>query len=408
MEQINMENEVLISIIVPVYNTEKYLENCIKTLVAQTVEEMEIILVDDGSKDNSLEICRKYEAIDKRVRVIHQENAGANAARKRGLTEARGIYVGFVDSDDWVESEMFEKLLLHSQNCEADIVAGGLIIHWPTGDQISCDTIKPGVYEGEKLDEVYMRMLCNEWYYEFGILPNLCGKLMRKEILSKIFYDIDEKITYGEDAAVVYPFCLLSEKIVSVQEAYYHYNINDASATFNTDHRQFDSLYRLYQHLNRWFKDEKLSHLLDKQLKFYVTMLGLRAFKEVYEVDFTSLADYWMPDYLMHFERMKGKKVVLYGAGTVGQNFHEQMKKKQFLPVVWVDNNWQMHEGSGRGVRAPQEILGMEYDLVLIAVKSEETAEQIKAQLMELGIEKKKIVWYKTRGVCMIESLIGW
>ena len=99
-----------ISIIVPVYNVEKYLEKCIDSILNQSYQNLEIILIDDGSTDNSGSICDEYKKKDQRVQVIHQKNQGQSSARNAGLNIAKGSYIGFVDSDDWIEQNMYEKL----------------------------------------------------------------------------------------------------------------------------------------------------------------------------------------------------------------------------------------------------------------------------------------------------------
>ena len=115
----------MISIIVPVYNCERFLDRCVESLVAQTCSEIEILLVNDGSKDGSLAVCRKWEARDKRVIVIDRPNGGVSAARNAGLDRARGDYIAFVDADDYVESTMYEKLVGVARERGADLVFCG-------------------------------------------------------------------------------------------------------------------------------------------------------------------------------------------------------------------------------------------------------------------------------------------
>ncbi len=102
--------EDLISIIVPIYRVEDYLEECIESILNQTYKNLEILLIDDGSDDNCPKICDKYSEIDKRIKVIHKENGGIDSARKVGVLESKGVYIGYVDGDDWIEPTMFEKL----------------------------------------------------------------------------------------------------------------------------------------------------------------------------------------------------------------------------------------------------------------------------------------------------------
>ncbi|MBR4316077.1 MAG: glycosyltransferase, partial [Alphaproteobacteria bacterium] len=111
-----------ISIIVPVYNVQKYLDKCLKSIISQTLTDIEIILVDDGSTDSSGLICDKYAKKDKRIKVVHQKNARQGAARNAGIKLATGDYIGFVDSDDYITSDMFEKLYKKAYIYDADIV----------------------------------------------------------------------------------------------------------------------------------------------------------------------------------------------------------------------------------------------------------------------------------------------
>lgn len=129
-----------VSIVIPIYNAEKYLIRCIDSVINQTESEIEIILVDDGSKDESLNICKKFQTRDSRIKVIHQENAGVSAARNRGIEAANGKYIGFVDSDDWIEPMMYERLLDQAEKTNADIVMCDAMTVFSNGNK-QVDTI---------------------------------------------------------------------------------------------------------------------------------------------------------------------------------------------------------------------------------------------------------------------------
>ena len=115
----------MISIIVPIYNVAPYLSQCIESLMEQTYKDIEMILVDDGSTDNSPAICEEYKKKDPRIRVIHQENKGVVSARKEGLRAARGTYIGFVDGDDWIEPDMYACMYQKLIDQKVDIVMCG-------------------------------------------------------------------------------------------------------------------------------------------------------------------------------------------------------------------------------------------------------------------------------------------
>ena len=123
-----MENSnCKLSVIVPVYNVERYLKRCVDSLLAQTEENLEIILVDDGSTDRSGALCDEYAQRESRIRVHHKENGGLTSAWKAGMELAQGNYVGFVDSDDWIDKEMYERMLKMAQREDADMVVCGLV-----------------------------------------------------------------------------------------------------------------------------------------------------------------------------------------------------------------------------------------------------------------------------------------
>lgn len=154
-----MKRSVKVSIVVPIYNKEKYLQKCLDSILQQTLEDIQIILVDDGSTDKSGEICRKYEKKDPRVLFIHKENGGTASARNTGLEHANGTYVGFVDADDWLEPDMYEKMFNTATNYDADIVFCNLYLGESTKGKKLLET---GLHNREDLErEVFPRVLCS-------------------------------------------------------------------------------------------------------------------------------------------------------------------------------------------------------------------------------------------------------
>lgn len=171
--------EYLISVIIPIYKVEAYLHRCIDSVLAQTYRNLEIILVDDGSPDNCGKICDEYAQKDSRIRVIHKKNGGVSDARNVGLESAKGEYLSFVDSDDYIESTMYEELLRTLLDADADIAACG---YYNVRDTItpSCTNVKTKVLDAtEGLHEVIFSKTV-------GIMP--WGKLYRRELFNTVMY----------------------------------------------------------------------------------------------------------------------------------------------------------------------------------------------------------------------------
>lgn len=194
----------LISVIVPVYNVEKYLTRCVESLLAQTLQEIEIILVDDGSPDASGSMCDAFAARDSRVIVVHKENGGLPSARNAGIARASGEYVGFVDSDDWVSERMFEALYRSAKRLDADVAICDYML------VSSKCTVIAGMPEAQK---TIGRQILH------GIKPIACNKIFRRSKGIRFY----EQLHFAEDRPTVIPFLTKSNQMAYVPEPLYYY-----------------------------------------------------------------------------------------------------------------------------------------------------------------------------------------
>ena len=189
-----------ISIIVPVYNVEKYLNRCVESLVNQTLKDIEIILVDDGSPDSSPDICDEWEKKDSRIKVVHKQNGGLSSARNAGLRIATGKYVGFVDSDDDVELDMYEKLYNKATQYDVDFIVSDYIrINSNTIKCMNTLNIKEGYYSKEDIKSLIYPSLIIGNDLEYGPLLSVCPCLFRKTFLYQIPLEFDEEVRWSED-----------------------------------------------------------------------------------------------------------------------------------------------------------------------------------------------------------------
>lgn len=213
-----------LSIIVPAYNVEKYINQCVDSILKQSFTDFELLLVDDGSKDSTGEICDSYAGQDSRVRVIHKQNGGLVSARKAGLAEAEGEYAAYVDGDDWVSAEMFEKLCTSARDTNADIVISDFVIAREDSQEKLTQNMEAGYYDKQALrEQIYPSMLCKKEYFAFGFQPSLCSKLFRRTILTENQRFVANSIKLGEDAACSYPCMLQAESVVYLKGGYYYY-----------------------------------------------------------------------------------------------------------------------------------------------------------------------------------------
>lgn len=215
------------SIIVPIYKVECYLRQCIESLLAQTLFEIEIILVDDGSPDRCGIICDEYAQRDERIRVLHKKNQGLLAARISGVELAQAKYIGFVDGDDFVKPEMYEVLWKEAISCNAQVVCCSEILYWDNGtSKKSKGLVLKGRFEKERLvKEFYPNFFYDRTRKSQGsVPPAVWNKLFEKDLLKNCYRNIDSTITIGEDMIVSYN-CLLQAQCVAIltNEYLYYY-----------------------------------------------------------------------------------------------------------------------------------------------------------------------------------------
>ncbi len=225
-----MEKELLYSIIVPVYKVEKYIQDCLDSLRAQTYKNIEILLIDDGSPDKSGEICDKNASEDSRIKVIHKENGGVSSARFVGVQVARGEYILCVDSDDWISTDCVEKINnVVIQNGFPDVVTYGHYRMTEQGAIPIIPTVPAGFYSLDmKRETIFPQLIQNEKaeYY----LPSVWGEVFCRDLIMPNMISSREAVI-GEDMACAIPTIYHAKSMFVLDECLYYYRFNDESAT---------------------------------------------------------------------------------------------------------------------------------------------------------------------------------
>lgn len=400
-----------ISVIIIVYNVKKYLQECVNSIRNQSYNNLDIVLVDDGSTDGSGQLCDFLAKEDQKIKVVHKENGGLVSARQAGINVASGDYVAFVDGDDWVDEDMYEKMYLLAKLFSSDIVLSGIIRERPDGQKCDCNAIPNGYYDKDKLErEIYPKMMYDMDVRSPLIDPSLCNKLFKIDVIKPALLQVDKKIFYlGEDAATTYPCLLKAHGIYVTDFCMYHHRIiiQEKLSTYKRE-KVYERLLLFYKNLKSNFEKTIYAQIMHPQLNGYFLRLLNVITKEAIDLDilifYQSLMDYnkeSMPKasqivYKLPFWELRNyKKIILYGAGKVGQEYYRQLNSTGICVVLWADKRYRLLSDSGLPVGNIENIKGQEYDAIILAAKKETIAESMKYDLVEAGFNKEKIVWVK-------------
>ena len=204
-----------VSILIPVYNTSLYLNQCLDSIINQTYKDLQIVLIDDGSKDNSLAVCNEYASKDNRIEVFNQENQGVAITRNHLLEKIKGDYFLFIDSDDWIEPSMVEFMITEAEEKTADVVMCGKVENKaPVNNNF---TYK--IYDNATI--------IREFLYHNELRGSLWNKLLKSNLLTNLSFHCE--ISYGEDALFCWQYFHKVKKAVITDKCLYHYRLHETS-----------------------------------------------------------------------------------------------------------------------------------------------------------------------------------
>lgn len=271
-----------LSVIVPVYNVENYLEQCLESILAQTFTDFEVLLINDGSTDGSAAICERYAAQDHRIRLFYKENGGLVSARQYGFPHAQGEYVTFVDSDDWIDPDMYRKMCIPAKETGADMVCCGCTAVTPEKNIDRRDFCAPGIYDKEALEaRVYPQMLYHGTFFHYGVSPQLWNKLFRRSLLEKHIFNVPLSVRLGEDALVSYICLLDADTVCFLEECYYYYRSNPSSITHHMEIKKLQENHTLFDTFNRIIPHPGMK----RQLLYYYAYQSLLILPPVFRAE---------------------------------------------------------------------------------------------------------------------------
>ena len=263
-----------LSVIIPIYGVEKYLTDCINSVLNQTYSNLEILLIDDGSTGREPEICDYYAQNDQRIKVIHKQNEGLIAARKTGLKYATSQYVTFLDGDDYLSPTFYAQMMQWIISEDPDLVAVNCIQVSPSSERSSSQCLESGIYTKEKLIYLYNNMNCmHNHFYDFGIWPSTCLKIYNTSLLCSFAFSIPNNIRMGEDSSITFPYILKCNKIIIDNDINgYYYRMVPNSMSKSVDESLFTGCSALYDYLNAIYTQTASKGIII-QLEYYRALL---------------------------------------------------------------------------------------------------------------------------------------
>ena len=375
-----MEKKGLISIIVPVYNAQCFLAECIESILKQTYSKYELILIDDGSEDSSWEIIQLYSNQYHNITGIRKKNEGPNSARKKGLGMASGEFVMFIDADDYIDELLCDKLIRAMTVYDVDIVIPRVM---KTLEGIDIGIIgkwRQGKYTGRFTAE---NMIDLNMFYKSNMTLGLVANLYKSSILKNIFATVDEKIQFSEDFSCHILALLDAKYVYFIDECLYYYRQNSGSIMHNHVKSNFTSEQYVYRFLMPEFKKRKVSPNVYKQLEWIIIFSLLIGGYETF-VD---------KKYLYPFKNVsRGSKIIIYGAGVFGQALYDFIKQYHLYELVlWVDKNYRIYQNDGFPVCEIDQICESSFDYIVLALLKIDVAMQVKEELKKRSIDAEKI-----------------
>ena len=382
-----MEQQILISIVVSIYNEWEYLDKCIDSIVNQTYKNIEIILVDDGSTDCCGEICDKYAEQDSRIIVIHKPNGGLVSARKAGTKKATGDYIINVDGDDWIEKERIQNLVKGIEQYHADIIyMDGYVREYPDNQVMVKGNLRRGFYTKQQVqEEILMKLASTNHFYEKNIEMFMWLCAFKRDLIKEKHPLIDERISMGEDLACVCE-CLASTNSVSVIEGgSYHYTQGRVEAISYSNNLSSIRLEALWNQLKQFCKKEYVSPSVYQMM---VVIMNQAVAITDFSLFFKKNCEYLYP----YSKVKKNSNLVIYGAGKFGYKIMLALSDNdQYHVAAWVDKS-NKRVTMGQYIISQVEILNqLDYDYIVVAILNYNVALGAVKELQKMGISEDKI-----------------
>lgn len=379
-----LKSEPKVSVIVPIYNVAEFLPKCIESILNQSFPDFELILVIDGSPDNSHDICLHYQQKDSRVFIVHKPNGGLLSARKAGLEASRADFISFVDGDDWVDIDFLASMYRIAELHPVDLVISGFIRAFEGRNEKMTPLYKQGVYLDSNLNELLNNMMNTSTFFQHGVSTYVWNKLFRRSILNEVLFLVPNEITMGEDAAITYSYMPLCSGIAITNSCNYFYRqrVNSMVKAIQSNELERNHLTNLIHYLNISLIQKLDKTKLRRDLLYYLYSQALVRFGGL-----ISDSDIHIP-----FQGLKkNDRVLLYSSGTFGQRLVAFNNiYNVFQLTSWIDLDHVESNDLGLKVDSPFFNIRKAYDSIIIASIDGSQIEKILDVLSFYGFDRSR------------------
>ena len=372
------KGNIKLSIVVPVYNVEPYIKRCLDSIISQTYENLEIILVDDGSTDKSGEICDEYALIDSRIKVIHKKNGGIVSARKCGVLNATGEYITDVDSDDWIEINAYSYIVEKLRQYNPDILVLGYQKEYRNGFiQKYKQKIQNGMYQGVKIRDEFVQKVREAKFFCNPIDMILWNKVIRTEIRKIHQTAAPDRLNKGEDDAVVFPCLLDAGSIYVDSKCFYHYCVRESSALWNDKNEDYQHFLVLSNHLIRIYSNIKNRNIIKQDYLLYQLFYQLMLCNPERLIN---------KNRCLIYPKIKPyDNIIIYGKGVFANRLIKRINELHYCNII--DNFDKLDIDRIRSINENS------YNFIVIAILNSEIVSSSIALLTEIIKDEDKILF---------------
>ncbi len=377
----------IVSVIIPCFNSEKYIEECLTSIVEQNFADMEIICIDDGSTDRTRNIIEDFAIKYENFKTISLEHGGIVRAKKRGVKEAQGKYVLFIDSDDFVAKGMISKGVEGLEKNDVDAVYYGYYLK--KGDSLSkCLPVLPeGIYCNKEICNSLYDIKKSRKNFNWAQWPYF----LKKSIIETFIDIVDDDLSVYEDMVITWMYLINTKKIFICNESLYYYRVHGDSTGRRKNPDSLQCVNKAYNNLLSGIEGHIYEDILKKQLKYMMF--------DLVQCN-TCFSNERQEFFMFPYELVpQGAKIVLYGAGYVGKSYYRQIRENNFCEIVlWCDANFESIRNEKYQIESIEAIQNTEYDYIVICNMHLDIAEEIKRGLeRRLNTGRDKIITYEPR-----------